>query len=237
MKNLSQIKTGLQGRKFSEVFAPNNSLEMRLSEFDKTIIDTVFSQLANIFPAWQHHWTSADQIASVKKEWVKAFFENDIDSIAKVKLGFVKARSCTNPFLPSPGEFVSWCKPNPEDMGYPSIERAKQLCITHRAVSNLFLRPKPTRPLIVELFSRVDWHLMDAVFTQKQHKKAEDHFEKVYLELISSGYKEPEENDFTRLETSEVVNPRMSEEQKFQKSERGQSVLDGIKQKLKQGKS
>jgi len=148
-----------------------------------------------------------------------------------------KARMSEIDFLPSPGKFISWCKPNPEDMGYPSTEKAKRLCIAHRAKENLTgISCMSTRPLIVELCSLVDWWLINAGTTPQQLKKAEAHFEKVYLELISSGYQEPKETNSPKLETSEVTKPRMSERQELDRLKRGRSHLDEIKNKLKKGR-
>lgn len=194
--------------------AEHQEKEIVIDEFAKSIIDKVFKELSLILPAWQYAWKSDDPqnpskvLDAAKQQWTKAFIENDICTLEQIKFGFAKARAYESDFVPSCGKFVSWCNPSPEDLGYPSEQRAVMLCVTHRNKLKMNIKVN-TRPLIVELCKRVDWFLMNAASNQAEHKKAEAHFKAEYMSLINSGYQEPVETTDKRLETSEVVVDRM----------------------------
>lgn len=213
--------------------------EIVIDEFAKDIINKVFKSLAIIFPAWKHNWKSDDPsdpdkiLRSAKREWTKAFVENDICTMEQIKYGFSKARQSESDFLPSCGKFIGWCKPSPEDLGYPSEQRASMLCVSYRAKIKLGLETH-TRPLIMELSKRIDWFLMNAASTQAEHKKAEAHFKSEYMSLINSGYQEPEETSHARLETSEVVVDRMSPEQLESRKQRGLGCMSDVRKRLAQ---
>lgn len=208
--------------------------EIVVDTFAKNVINKVFSELSLIFPAWKHNWKDEAQLNSVKLQWTKAFVENNISTLDQIKCGFAKARKSESDFLPSCGKFISWCTPSPEDLGYPSEQQAMNECIQHRNKSKLF--DSTARPFIAELCKRVDWWLVTTACTQVEHKKAEKHFSEIYLNLVNSGYQEPEEATSERLETSEVVSERMSPQQKEDARERGKDCVKEIKRKLAQKK-
>ena len=214
--------------------------DLVIDEFAKSIIDRVFSSMADIFPAWKHNWKSDDPsdpdkvLRRVKLEWTKAFVENNITTLEQISAGFTKARSAETDFLPSCGKFIAWCKPSPEDLGWPSTQLALKDCIAYRANEKLFfpLEMNP-RALIIVLCKRVDWWLMNAGTNQAQLKKADEHFESVYMDLINGGYREPDETMAPRLPTEQVVKENMSPKQKEAKRERGLDAIREIKAKMK----
>lgn len=228
MKNTKQIIESI--RRQGIVSKPEE--QPVINDFAKGIIDKVFNQLEVIFPAWKQAWTDESKKASAKMEWTKAFIENDISTIEQIQYGFKKARQADTDFLPSCGKFVSWCCPSPEDMGYPSEERAKQLCVSYRANKKLGVKMY-VRPLIIELVKRIDWWVIDTAGSNEEHKRANKHFKDVYLDLIEN-YVEPKEIDSPRLESEEKVNSRMNESQRIVKSERGMDYINKIRKKLKQ---
>ena len=189
-----------------------------IDDFAKSIIDRVFSNLATIFPAWKHNWKSDDPndpdkvLKSAKREWTKAFVENNISTMEQIKYGFTKARKSESDFLPSCGKFVSWCTPTAEDFGYPSEQQALRDCISYRNRHKMGMKTY-ARPMIIDLCKRVDWFLMNTASNQTEQKRATAHFNEEYSKLISSGYQEPIETHDERLETSEIVIDRMSPEQ------------------------
>lgn len=207
--------------------------EIVIDEFAKNIIDKVFDQLSVIFPAWRQAWKTDKDFNTAKMEWVKAFNENNINTIEQIKYGFSKARRSESDFLPSCGKFISWCTPSPEDMGYPSEYEALKQCEQYRANKKMFGANKSyARPLIMDLCKLVDWWFM----SNNSKVKADKHFKDVYSGFIKSGYIEPEETDCERLETREVVRERMSDRQVEDGRNRGQEVIDDIKKKLKKNR-
>ncbi|UYM55277.1 replication protein P [Leclercia adecarboxylata] len=73
------------------------------------VINNVFSQLLAAFPA-----TTANrdqrEMNEIRRQWVLAFKENGITTMEQVQAGMRAARRQERPFLPSPGQFVAWCK-------------------------------------------------------------------------------------------------------------------------------
>ena len=211
-----------------------------IDEFAKSIIDRVFNNLAIIFPAWKHNWKSDDTsdpdkvLRSAKREWTKAFVENNICTMEQIKFGFAKSRKSESDFLPSCGKFISWCTPSAEDLGYPSEQQALRDCIKHRNNQKMF-NPLPIyiRPVIVELCKRVDWWMINTASNQQQIKKGDEHFKETYINLINSDYQEPQETTSERLETTEIVRDRMSPEQLEDGRIRGLEAMKDIKKKLK----
>jgi len=217
----------------SQNFNPTNykkTNDILVDDFAKNIIDKVFDQLSVIFPAWKHAWPTEKELSAAKMEWTKAFNENDINTLDQIKYGFAKARQSESDFLPSCGKFIAWCTPTPEDLGYPSEQQAMNECVKHRNASKLF--GSNARQFIVELCKRLDWWLINTASSQVEHRKADKHFKDEYLDLINSGYKEPEITTHTRLETTEVVRERMSPTQLEDGRKRGLECIKDVKRKI-----
>lgn len=73
------------------------------------VINGVFTQLLAAFPA---SLANRDQheVNEIRRQWVMAFRENGITTMDQVNAGMRVARRQERPFLPSPGQFVAWCK-------------------------------------------------------------------------------------------------------------------------------
>ncbi|HAT6800622.1 TPA: phage replication protein [Citrobacter freundii] len=80
------------------------------------IINGVFTQLLAAFPA---ALTGRDQtdMDEIRRQWVMAFAENGVTTMEQVDAGMRVARRQAKPFLPSPGQFVSWCKQEMRPLG------------------------------------------------------------------------------------------------------------------------
>lgn len=234
MKDLKEI-----AENFNQVAnQPVNNKEVVIDDFAKSIIDQVFKQLSVIFPAWKHALPTEKDLSLAKMEWTKAFSENNIHDLEQIKYGFKKARASESDFLPSCGKFISWCTPTAEDLGYPSEQRALRDCISHRANKKILnAKNMSTRPFIVELCKRVDWWLINYASNQSEHRKAEKHFNEEYLNLINSGYTEPEATSHDRLETRDIVEERKSPEQKEAASKRTKESFAEMRRQLEIAKA
>lgn len=73
------------------------------------VINDVFGQLLAAFPAATAN-REQSEMDEIRRQWVLAFMENGITSMAQVDAGMRVARKQVRPFLPSPGQFVEWCK-------------------------------------------------------------------------------------------------------------------------------
>ncbi|HCJ9873818.1 TPA: Replication protein P [Escherichia coli] len=73
------------------------------------IINGVFSQLLATFPAGLAN-RDQNELNEIRRQWVLAFRENGITTMEQVNAGMRVARRQNRPFLPSPGQFVAWCR-------------------------------------------------------------------------------------------------------------------------------
>lgn len=73
------------------------------------IINGVFSQLLATFPASLAN-RDQNEVNEIRRQWVLAFRENGITTMEQVNAGMRVARRQNRPFLPSPGQFVAWCR-------------------------------------------------------------------------------------------------------------------------------
>ncbi|HEM8087086.1 TPA: phage replication protein [Klebsiella aerogenes] len=73
------------------------------------VINSVFRQLLAAFPATTAN-RDQTEMNEIRRQWVLAFRENGITTMEQVAAGMRVARRQERPFLPSPGQFVAWCK-------------------------------------------------------------------------------------------------------------------------------
>ena len=226
MKDLSQMAKGINRNNITE-----HQEKPVIDEFAKGIINRVFDNLAIIFPGWQYNWKTQEQIDGAKREWTKAFIENNICTMEQISYGFAKARKSETNFLPSCGVFISWCTPSPEDLGYPSEAKALEQCITHRNKEKMHIDSHASH-FIQTLCKCVDWWLMNTANSQNQIAVAKKLFREEYINLIAT-YQKPVETPSQRLETSEITRERLSPSQLEGGNKRMNEELKIIRAKLK----
>ncbi len=88
------------------------------------VINSVFSQLLAAFPATTAN-RDQTEMNEIRRQWVLAFRENGITTMEQVSAGMRVARRQERPFLPSPGQFVAWCKA--EEAAAAGLPNADQL--------------------------------------------------------------------------------------------------------------
>jgi hypothetical protein len=89
-------------------------------------VNELFRELKSCFPAWGVAIKSKAQQDETKRQWVKAFQENGINTKELVDIGMKEARKQPTDFFPSTGKFVSWCKP-PVHWQHRAQEKAAQV--------------------------------------------------------------------------------------------------------------
>ncbi len=96
------------------------------SKADMDFVNDLFRELKSCFPAWGVAIKSKAQQDETKRQWVKAFQENGINTKELVDIGMKEARKQPTDFFPSTGKFVSWCKP-PVHWQHRAQEKAAQV--------------------------------------------------------------------------------------------------------------
>jgi len=74
------------------------------------VLNIVIKSIRAIYPAWRTSIKTQQELDNLKKEWLTAFIENKIKTDVQINRGLEQARKDTNPFLPSVGQFIKWCK-------------------------------------------------------------------------------------------------------------------------------
>ncbi len=98
-------------------------------DFWASLVSRVFSALKAIFPAWKQAFETQDDYENAKRVWLSALRKARITE-EELKRGLAKASRSTNPFLPSVGMFIEWCKDEDyHELGLPTesemLERYK----------------------------------------------------------------------------------------------------------------
>jgi hypothetical protein len=82
----------------------------------------LFIQLKQVFPAITALIKTQIDLDEFKNQWLLAFKENGITTLRQFEIGMKKARQQSTPFVPSPGQFISWCKEGEASgMGLPTV--------------------------------------------------------------------------------------------------------------------
>ncbi|WP_194206775.1 replication protein P [Superficieibacter sp. 1612_C1] len=92
------------------------------AEIEKTaaIFNALFTQLKVTFPAVMAAIRTQEDLNEFRRQWLLAFGENGITSIEQVNAGMRIARRQEKPFMPSPGQFVAWCREGRGPLGISS---------------------------------------------------------------------------------------------------------------------
>lgn len=96
--------------------------EQPKAEVEKTagLFNALFTQLKATFPAVMATIRTQEDLNEFRRQWLLAFGENGIVSIEQVNAGMRIARRQEKPFMPSPGQFVAWCREGKGPLGISS---------------------------------------------------------------------------------------------------------------------
>ncbi|HDR2791797.1 MULTISPECIES: replication protein P [Enterobacter] len=110
MKSLSEQMINLDRKNFGRV--ANGLPELKAAQAEQTaeIFNTLFSALRAAFPASLHSFNDQAEFNELRRQWALAFRENGVTTMEQVNAGLRVARRQERPFLPSPGQFVAWCR-------------------------------------------------------------------------------------------------------------------------------
>ncbi|NNA39246.1 replication protein P [Pseudomonas lundensis] len=88
------------------------------------LVNSLFKEIRACCSAWEQAWGATRDLEAAKIQWVKAFIENDIRDWQQIEYGLRGLRAYGKDFVPSPGTFLGWCRPKPEDLGLPTVDIA-----------------------------------------------------------------------------------------------------------------
>lgn len=119
MKSLAEIYDNCNG--LAVKAQPVDRKTYVINEIEKQF-NQIFIELKAVFPAITAVIKTQSDLDTFKKQWLLSFAENGITTLRQFEIGMKKARQQSTPFVPSPGQFISWCKEGEaSDMGLPTV--------------------------------------------------------------------------------------------------------------------
>ncbi|HHH0242076.1 TPA: replication protein P [Yersinia enterocolitica] len=109
MRNVVTAIQNRDGQSLQQMYADDKP-KQQVPEQAAQIFNELFRQLKAAFPALMTSIKDQSDLNELRRQWVLAFIENGITSIDQVNAGMKIARQQATPFLPSPGQFIAWCK-------------------------------------------------------------------------------------------------------------------------------
>lgn len=127
MKQVSAIAGNLWANAAAGDFIPADERAAPVDEGRRQMafaINELFKELRLIRSAWRQAWPDKEIYQAAKVQWMQAFLDEGIRTQGQIEFGMVKARKHVSDFIPSPGQFIEWCRPTPEMLGLPPLATA-----------------------------------------------------------------------------------------------------------------
>lgn len=149
----------------SQVTTLNQTTTKQAPVIAEKLIDRVFEQLIASCPTLLT--VQPEQLKILKQQWILGFAENGIKTLEQVKRGMAAARAKTNGYLPSVGEFISWCNSyDNHELGLPTQDELEA------RLQKYFGYAK--EPHNFKFRSRAEYYLLKTIYDGYGKKKWED---------------------------------------------------------------
>ncbi|WLS77379.1 replication protein P [Erwinia pyri] len=142
MRNLVTAIQNRDGKSLQQMYQAEKP-KQHVPEQAIQIFNELFRQLKAAFPALMANIKTQDELNELRRQWVLAFAENGITSIDQVNAGMKIARQQETPFLPSPGQFVAWCRQGDAVRhGLPDADELHDMVMDYSARRGFFASPE-----------------------------------------------------------------------------------------------
>jgi hypothetical protein len=112
----------------------NKELEKDLDPLTITVVNRLFNFFEAICPGFDKQFKDSPiKLKAQKINFARGFMDEGINRIEQIEVGIKKCRRKSPVNIPLLGDFLDWCKPNEEDLGFIPKEQA-----FHKAIE--FLR-------------------------------------------------------------------------------------------------
>lgn len=143
MRHIATAIQNRDGRSLQRIYAAAEQPKQAVPEQAAQVFNELFRQLKGAFPALMAQIKTQDELNELRRQWVLAFAENGIITIAQVNAGMRIARQQETPFLPSPGQFVAWCREGEASKyGLPDADQLYDMVMDYSARRGLFDGPE-----------------------------------------------------------------------------------------------
>ena len=173
----------------SQVTTLNQTTAKQAPVIAEKLIDRVFEQL--IASCTTLLTVQPEQLKILKQQWILGFAENGIKTFEQVKRGMAAARAKTNGYLPSVGEFISWCNSyNNHELGLPTQDELEA------RLQKYFGYAK--EPHNFKFRSKAEYYLLKTIYDGYGKKKWEDCQKAMpkilseVIEKVKAGFEFPE---------------------------------------------
>lgn len=170
------------------------------------LIDRVFEQLIASCPTLLS--VQPEQLKILKQQWILGFAENGVKTFDQVKRGMAAARAKTNGYLPSVGEFISWCNNyDNHELGLPTLEELES------RLQKYFGYAK--EPHNFKFRSKAEYYLLKTIYDGYGKKKWEDCQKAMpkilseVIEKVKTGFEFPEIPELLE-QKPKVISPEVS---------------------------
>lgn len=143
MRNLVTAIQNRDSRSLQQIYGDEKPKQQPVTEQAAQVFNELFRQLKGAFPALMVNIKTQDELNELRRQWVMAFAENGITSIAQVNAGMKLARQQETPFLPSPGQFVAWCRQGEAVAnGLPDADELYDIVMEYTARRGFYASPE-----------------------------------------------------------------------------------------------
>ncbi|HHX5192673.1 TPA: replication protein P [Yersinia enterocolitica] len=161
MRNVVTAIQNRDGQSLQQMYAADKP-KQQVPEQAADIFNELFRQLKAAFPALMTSIKDQSDLNELRRQWVLAFIENGITSIDQVNAGMKIARQQATPFLPSPGQFIAWCKQGAtRAAGLPDADELYDMVMDYAKRRDMFSSaeafPWPSNPaywMVTKLYSQ-----------------------------------------------------------------------------------
>ncbi|EMU6158015.1 DNA replication protein [Yersinia enterocolitica] len=161
MRNVVTAIQNRDGQSLQQMYAADKP-KQQVPEQAAQIFNELFRQLKAAFPALMTSIKDQSDLNELRRQWVLAFIENGITSIDQVNAGMKIARQQATPFLPSPGQFIAWCKHGAtRAAGLPDADELYDMVMDYAKRRDMFSSaeafPWPSNPaywMVTKLYSQ-----------------------------------------------------------------------------------
>lgn len=142
MRNVVTAIQNRDGKSLQQMYAGEKPRQ-QVPEQAAQIFNELFRQLKGAFPALMASIKTQEELNELRRQWVMAFAENGITTIDQVNAGMKIARQQETPFLPSPGQFVAWCRQGEiSKYGLPDSDELHDMVMDYSARRGFFASPE-----------------------------------------------------------------------------------------------
>jgi hypothetical protein len=124
MQKINNIFNNQNSSSIIEKHQHENESQPNEDQASAEIVNWLFDRLRNIIPAFFINVTNQGHLNGIKRAWLEALQRHDVSSEEQLKLGLQSLVDSKATFLPPVMQFIEGCKPSPESLGIPPLERA-----------------------------------------------------------------------------------------------------------------